>query len=89
MKIYVKNNDVIKAYKILTKKVNDEGVLKTLKSREFYLSKSQRVRAKKKIALSRWKKDQKKKKMLEARQEQNFLLYSKKSGNYSNNRKHS
>lgn len=89
MKIYVKNNDVTKAYKILVKKTNDEGLLKTLKSKEFYLSKSQRLRVKKKIALSRWKKEQKKKKMLDARQEQNFLLYSKKSGNYPNNKRYS
>ena len=57
MKIYVKNNDVTKAYKILVKKTNDEGLLKTLKSKEFYLSKSQKLRVKKKIALSRWKKE--------------------------------
>lgn len=89
MKIYVRNNDVVKAYKILTKKINDEGVLKTLKHKESYLTKSQRVKLKKKLALSRWKKEQKKKKILEARQEQNFLLYSKKSGNHQSNRRHS
>lgn len=89
MKIYVKNNDVVKAYKILTKKINDEGVLKSLKHKEFYLTKSQKVKLKKKLALSRWKKEQKKKRILEARQEQNFLLYSKKSGNPPTYKRHS
>ena len=89
MKIFVKHNDVTKAYKILMKKINDEGVFKTLKSKEHYLSKSQRIRAKKKIALSRFRKDQKKKRLIEARQEEKFLLYSKKSGNFQQPRRHS
>lgn len=89
MKIYVRNNDVIKAYKILTKKINDEGFLKTLKSKEHYLSKSQKIRVKKKAALARFRKEQKKKKQILDRQEQNFLLYSKKSGNFQQSRRHS
>lgn len=89
MKIFVKYNDVTKAYKILMKKINDEGVFKTLKSKEHYLSKSQRIRAKKKIALSRFRKDQKKKRLIEARQEEKFLLYSKKSGNFQQPRRYS
>ncbi len=89
MKIFVRNNDVMKAYKILTKKVNDEGVLKTLKSKEHYLSKSQKIRVKKKAALARVRKEQKKKKQIADRQEQNFLLYSKKSGNFQQPRRHS
>ena len=75
--------------KILMKKVNDEGVFKTLKSKEHHLSKSQKIRAKKKIALSRFRKEQKKKRMIEQRQEEKFLLYSKKSGNQQPNRKYS
>ena len=89
MKIFVKHNDVTKAYKILMKKINDEGVFKTLKSKEHYLSKSQRIRAKKKIALARFRKDQKKKRLIEARQEEKFLLYSKKSGNFQQPRRYS
>lgn len=89
MKIYVKNNDVVKAFKILTKKINDEGVLKTLKAKEHHFSKSQKLRAKKKIALARFRKEQKKKKQILDRQEQNFLLYSKKSGNFQQPRRHS
>ena len=89
MRINVRNNDVVKAFKILTKKINDEGIFKTLKSKEHYLSKSQKIRAKKKIALSRFRKEQKKKRMIEQRQEEKFLLYSKKSGNQQPNRKYS
>ena len=89
MKLFVKHNDVTKAYKILTKKLNDEGIFKTLKSKEHYLSKSQKIRAKKKIALSRFRKEQKKKRIIEARQEEKFLLYSKKSGNFQQPRRYS
>jgi len=86
MKINVRNNDVAKAFKILTKKINDEGLMKTLKRKEHHLTKSQRVKAKKKLALARFRKDQRKKNAILEKQEQNFLLYSKKSGNYSNKR---
>jgi len=89
MKIFVKHNDVAKAYKILMKKINDEGVFKTLKSKEYYLSKSQKNKVKKKTALSRFRKEQKKKKIIEARQEEKFLLYSKKSGNYQQPKRYS
>lgn len=86
MKINVRNNDVVKAYKILTKKINDEGLMKSLKAKEYYLTKSQKVKVKKKIALSRFRKEQKKKRAILEKQEQNFLLYSKKSGNQPNRR---
>lgn len=34
--VVVKNNDVEKAIRILKKKVNDEGILKDLRKKEFY-----------------------------------------------------
>lgn len=87
MKIFVKYNDITRAYKVLMKKINDEGTFKTLKSKEFYLSKSQKERAKKKIALSRFRKEEKKRRLVEAKQEEKFLLYSKKSGNVQTHKK--
>ena len=42
MKIEVFNNDISKAYRILQKKLNSEGILKELKEREYYLSKGER-----------------------------------------------
>lgn len=80
MKIYVKYNDVARAYKILTKRLNDEGVFKTLKSKEFFQSKAQKTRAKKKVALARFRKDQRKRRAVEARIEEKHVLYSKKAG---------
>lgn len=80
MKIFVKHNDVMKAYKVLTKKLNDEGVFKAARAKEYYLSPSQRVKAKKKLALSRWRKDQKKKTIAAQRQEEKHLRFSKKAG---------
>ena len=36
MKIEVYNNDVTKAYRVLQKKLNNEGFLKKLKEREYF-----------------------------------------------------
>jgi|LUME01.1.fsa_nt_gb ribosomal protein S21 len=60
MRIEVYKNDVGKAYKILQKKLNNEGVLKKLKEKEFYLSKGENSRVKRKRAIARWKKQEKK-----------------------------
>ena len=44
MKIYVKNNNVVKAYKLLNKKLQGEGFYKELQSRAYFKSKGQRKR---------------------------------------------
>ena len=60
MKIEVFNNDISKAYRILQKKLNSEGILKELKEREYYLSKGERKRLEQKRGIARFKKQEKK-----------------------------
>ena len=60
MKIEVFNNDISKAYRILQKKLNSEGILKELKEREYYLSKGERKRLERKRGIARFKKNEKK-----------------------------
>lgn len=54
--VIVKNNDVEKAIKILKKKVNDEGILKDLRKKEYYEKPSVKKRRRKAEAISRWRK---------------------------------
>ena len=56
MKITVYNNDVSKAYRILQKKLNNEGTLRELKEREFFRSKGEKKRLDRKRGIVRYKK---------------------------------
>ena len=60
MKIYVKNNNVVKAYKLLNRKLQDEGFYKELQSRFYFKSKGQKKREAKAVAIIRDIKRQKK-----------------------------
>ena len=60
MKIAVYNNDVAKAYRILQKKLNNEGTLRELKEREFFRSKGEKKRLERKRGIVRYKKQEKK-----------------------------
>ena len=60
MKIEVYNNDVTKAYRVLQKKLNNEGFLKKLKEREYFMSKGEKKRLEKKRGIARYKKAEKK-----------------------------
>ena len=60
MRIEVYRNDVGKAYKVLQKKLNAEGVLKKLKEKEYYVTPSEQRRIKHKRAVARDKKQEKK-----------------------------
>ena len=51
MRIEVYNNDVAKAYRILQKKLNNEGIPKKLKEKEYYISKGEQKRLAKKRGL--------------------------------------
>ena len=53
MKITVYNNDVSKAYRILQKKLNNEGTLRELKEREFFRSKGEKKRLERKRGITR------------------------------------
>ena len=78
MKIYVRNNDVSKAYRILNKKLHTEGFFKEIREKQFFKSKSEKRRDALRAARARW---EKKKKLLDVqfeKQERNLFKYRKK-----------
>lgn len=56
--VEVRNNDVNKALRIFKKKVQEDGILQTLREREFYEKPSDKKRKAKKAARNRWLKAQ-------------------------------
>jgi len=54
MKIYVKNNDVGRALRILKKKMTEEGDIKELRERQHFVSKSEQSRIDAKAGRRRW-----------------------------------
>ena len=60
MKIYVKNNNVVKAYKVLNKKLQAEGFYKELQSRAYFKSKGHKKREAHAAAVIREKRRQEK-----------------------------
>jgi small subunit ribosomal protein S21 len=53
MYIKVRNNDVTKAYKALSRKLNTEGIFKKLKEKRFHQTKGEKRRLKHKEAVAR------------------------------------
>jgi len=61
MYIKVRNNDVGKAYKILSRKLNTEGIFKKLKEKRYHITKGEKRRIKHKEAVARIKRLERKK----------------------------
>tara|TARA_R110001592_G_scaffold62234_2_gene190216 strand:+ start:4693 stop:4968 length:276 start_codon:yes stop_codon:yes gene_type:complete len=77
MKIYVKNNDVSKAYKLLNRKLHDEGVLKEVRDRRAFVSKGEAARKDAKAGAMRWKKKREKLEKQFVREERNQIRNNK------------
>lgn len=56
MKIFVRNNDVSRALRILKKKLHDEGDTRELRERQHFISAGERRRAEKRAGERRWSK---------------------------------
>jgi len=56
MKIYVRNNNVTKAWSILKKKLHEDGTFKIVRDQAYYISKGEKRRLAKKAGVARWKK---------------------------------
>jgi len=56
MYVKVRNNDVGKAYKILSRKLNNEGIFKKLKEKRHHITKGEKKRLKHKEAVARLRK---------------------------------
>ncbi len=54
MKIYVKNNDIGRALRVLKKKMTEEGDLKEIRERQHFVSKSEQNRIDAKAGRKRW-----------------------------------
>jgi ribosomal protein S21 len=54
MKIYVKNNDVGRALRVLKKKMTEEGDLREIRERQHFVSKSEQNRIDAKAGRKRW-----------------------------------
>ncbi len=78
MKIVVRGNDVMKAYKILKRKLDAEGVFREMRDHRFYRSKSQKRIEKHKYAVARRRKEQAKREKDFERDERNAIIDSKK-----------
>jgi len=78
MKIIVRNNNAVKAYKVLTKKLKKEGIFEELKQKRYALSKSQRKRLKKERALVEFRKNEKIRKQLLEKEDRWLFIQSKK-----------
>lgn len=81
MQIIVKNNDAIKAYRVLMKKLNNEykgNFFKFLQETEVYMSKSQKRILKRKRAVSEIRKEQAKRIKSFEKEETNQIIDSKK-----------
>jgi ribosomal protein S21 len=58
MKIFVRNNDITKALRILKKKMLEEGDTKEFRARQFFVSKGEEKRIAVKAGKKRWAKKQ-------------------------------
>ncbi len=77
MLIVVKNGNVGQAYKMLTKALNKDGLFRELREREHYTPPSKKRLLKHKIAVSRKRKEQRKRDEAFANQESRLVYRTK------------
>ena len=78
MKIYVKNNDVGKALRIMKKKLLIEGVMKEARENAFFRSKGEKKRLAEKAGKKRWEKKRLQLEQKFIREERNMIRNSRK-----------
>ncbi len=78
MQVIVKNDDPIKAYKVLMKKLNKEGVFAELRKRKRFVSNTEKRRIRAKTAKIERKKSEVKRLVILERQEQFAMIESKR-----------
>ena len=81
MKIYVKNNDVGKALRIMKKKMLAEGLGKELRDRRFFRSKGEERRLAEKAGRKRWEKKRAQLEQKFIRDERNAVRNNRKKKN--------
>ena len=81
MKIFVKNNDVGKALRIMKKKMLVEGLGKELRDRRFFRSRGEERRLAEKAGKKRWEKKRVKLEQQFVREERNAVRNNRKKKN--------
>jgi len=81
MKIFVKNNDVDRALRVLKKKMLAEGIMKEARENEFFRSKGETKRLAKKAGKKRWEKKRQQLEQKFIREERNMIRNSRKKKN--------
>ena len=81
MKIYIKNNDVGKALRIMKKKMLAEGLGKELRDRRFFRSKGEERRLAEKAGKKRWEKKRAQLEQKFIRDERNAVRNNRKKKN--------
>lgn len=78
MKIFVKNNDIGRALRILKKKLHEEGETKELRERQHFVSDGERRRLAKRAGERRWIKKRQRIEQNMVRAEQNMIKQNRK-----------
>lgn len=78
MKIFVKNNDIGRALRILKKKLHDEGETKEHRERQHFVSDGERRRLAERAGKRRWIKKREKIEINRVRAEQNAIKQNRK-----------
>jgi small subunit ribosomal protein S21 len=81
MKIYVKNNDVNKALRILKKKMLNEGIMKEVRENQYFRSKGEQKRLDAKAGRKRWEKKRIQLEQKFIREERNQIRNNRKKKN--------
>ena len=81
MKIYVKNNDVGRALRIMKKKLLAEGLNKEIRERRYFRSKGEERRLAEKAGRKRWEKKRVKLEQQFVREERNAVRNNRKKKN--------
>jgi len=81
MKIFVKNNDVNRALRILKKKMLAEGIMKEVREGEYFRSKGEKKRLAEKAGRKRWEKKRLQLEQKFVREERNQIRNNRKKKN--------
>jgi small subunit ribosomal protein S21 len=81
MKIFVKNNDVNRALRILKKKMLAEGIMKDVREGEYFRSKGEKRRLAEKAGRKRWEKKRAQLEQKFVREERNQIRNNRKKKN--------
>jgi ribosomal protein S21 len=78
MKIYVKNNDIGRALRVLKKKLHEEGETKELRERQHFVSEGERKRIAERAGKRRWLKKRQRIELNRVREEQAMIKQNRK-----------